>query len=237
MTAKVIVFGGSSGIGEEVARQFAAAGARVGIAGRDPAKLEAARRRLPAGVVVHAADGRDRASVDAAFAALGPCDHLVICLSGGKGAGPFRSLALDDLRSGLEHKLLAQLAVAQAGLAVLAPAGSITFVSAASARAAIPGTAGLAAINGAIEAAARTLALELAPIRVNAVSPGVIDTPWWDAVPAAAKQAMFERTTERLPVRRVGTPADVAAAIVMVATNGFMTGSVIEVAGGGQLAS
>ncbi|HWO22950.1 MAG TPA: SDR family oxidoreductase, partial [Kofleriaceae bacterium] len=113
-----------------------------------------------------------------------------------------------DVRSGLEHKLLAQLSVAQASLATLAAAGSITFVSSASARMAIAGTTGLAAINAGIEAAVRTLALELAPIRVNAVS----------------------------PVRRVGHPEDVAAAIAMVATNGFMTGTVLAVDGGAPLA-
>jgi NAD(P)-dependent dehydrogenase (short-subunit alcohol dehydrogenase family) len=235
MSSHVIVFGGSSGIGEEAARQFAALGSKVVIVGRDAAKLAAARERLPAGVVAKTADGRDRAAVDAVFAEVGPYDHLVICLSGGAGGGPFRALSLDALRTGLEHKLLAQLNVAQAGLATIAPAGSITFVSAASARVAIPGTAGLAAINGGIESAARTLARELAPVRVNAVSPGIIDTPWWSAVPPGMKDAVFAQTAQTLPVRRVGHPADVAAAIVMVANNGFMTGSVIEVAGGGQL--
>jgi NAD(P)-dependent dehydrogenase (short-subunit alcohol dehydrogenase family) len=231
----VIVFGGSSGIGEETARRFAEAGARVLIVGRDRARLEAARARLPAGVEAAAADGGDRAAVDALFAARGRFDHLVISLSGGKGAGPFRQLALADLRSGLEAKLLAQLDVAQAALATIAERGSITFVSAASSRAAIPGTAGLAAINGAIEAAVRTLARELAPIRVNAVSPGVIDTPWWERMPAATKDAMFARAAQTLPVQRVGMPADVAAAIVMAANNGFMTGTVIEVDGGAHL--
>ncbi|MGE5181704.1 MAG: SDR family oxidoreductase [Acidobacteriota bacterium] len=230
-----VVFGGSSGIGEEVARQLAAAGHRVAIVGRDAGKLAAARARIAGDVVVKAADGRDRVSVDALFAALGRFDHLVICLSGGKGGGPFRKLALDDVRSGMEAKLFAQLNVAQAALATLAETGSITFVSAASARAAVPGTAGLAAINGGLEAAARTLALELAPIRVNTVSPGIIDTPWWDAVPPEMKQQVFAHAAQTLPARRVGTPADVAAAAVMVATNGFITGSVVEVDGGHHL--
>jgi NAD(P)-dependent dehydrogenase (short-subunit alcohol dehydrogenase family) len=232
---RAIVFGGSSGIGEEVARQLATAGAQVVIAGRDRNKLDAALGRLPKGVTAHAADARDRGAVDAVFAAVGPYDQLIICLSGGKGGGPFRQLALDDVRSGLEGKLLAQLAVAQAGLATLHERGSITFVAAASARAAIPGTAGLAAINAGVEAVVRPLAIELAPIRVNAVSPGVIDTPWWDAAPAHMKQAIFARAAEELPARKVGTPADVAAAIVMVATNTFMTGSVVEVDGGAHL--
>jgi NAD(P)-dependent dehydrogenase (short-subunit alcohol dehydrogenase family) len=235
MSSHVIVFGGSSGIGEAAARSFAAAGSRVTIVGRDPQKLAAARERLPAGVTAKAVDAMDRAAVDALFAELGAFDHLVLSISGGKGAGPFRKLALADLRSGIEHKLLAQLSVAQASLATIAAAGSITFVSSGSGRMAIPNTTGLAAINGALEAAVRTLALELAPIRVNAVSPGIIDTPWWDAAPTALKEGAFAQAAASLPVRRVGRPEDVAAAIAMVAANGFMTGTVIAIDGGAPL--
>jgi NAD(P)-dependent dehydrogenase (short-subunit alcohol dehydrogenase family) len=88
----------------------------------------------------------------------------------------------------------------------------------------MPGTAGLAAINGAIEAMVRPLAAELAPLRVNAVSPGIIDTPWWDVMPADAKESYFRRAAETLPARRVGAAADVAEAIVMIARNPYVTG-------------
>jgi NAD(P)-dependent dehydrogenase (short-subunit alcohol dehydrogenase family) len=236
MSSHVIVFGGSSGIGEAAARSFATAGSRVTIVGRDTQKLSAALARLSHGVTAKAVDAMDRGAVDALFVELGPFDHLVLSISGGKGGGPFRKLALDDLRSGLEHKLLAQLSVAQASLATIAEAGSITFVSSGSARMAIPSTTGLAAINAALEAAVRTLALELAPIRVNAVSPGIIDTPWWDAAPPSLKTGAFAQAAASLPVRRVGRPEDVAAAITMVATNGFMTGTVIPVDGGAPFA-
>jgi NAD(P)-dependent dehydrogenase (short-subunit alcohol dehydrogenase family) len=235
MSSHVIVFGGGSGIGESVARSFATAGSRVTIVGRDAQKLAATRERLPVGVAEKAVDATDRRAVEALFAELGPFDHLVLSISGGKGGGPFRQLAIDDLRSGIEHKLLAQLSVAQASLATIAEAGSITFVSSASARMAIANTVGLAAINAALEAAVRTLALELAPIRVNAISPGIIDTPWWDAAPTALKDGAFAQAATSLPVRRVGRPEDVAAAIAMVATNGFMTGTVIAVDGGAPL--
>ena len=98
------------------------------------------------------------------------------------------------------------------------------------------GTAGLAAINGAIESLARVLAAELAPVRVNCVRPGVIDTPWWDNMPKEFKSGVFAQTAQTLPVRRVGNPDDVAAAIVMAASNGFISGAVIDVSGGGTLA-
>ncbi len=235
MSDQVIIFGGSSGVGEETARQFARAGSAVCIVGRDPARLEAARARLPEGVVAKATDARDRGAVRALFAELGPYHHLVLCVTGRKGGGPFRQLSLDELRTGMEDKLFAQLMVAQAGLETIAEGGSITFVSASSARSALPGTAGLAALNAAIEGVVRPLAVELAPLRVNAVSPGVIDTAWWDGMPAAVKQATFEHVAKSLPVRRIGAAGDVAAAIVMVATNRFMTGTVVEVDGGGRL--
>jgi NAD(P)-dependent dehydrogenase (short-subunit alcohol dehydrogenase family) len=119
----------------------------------------------------------------------------------------------------------------------LADDGAIVFVTAGSARAALPGTAGLAAINGALEAMVAPLAAELAPRRVNAVSPGVVDTPWWDAQGPGVREATFEAYATALPVGRIGRPDDVAAAIVALATNGYVTGSVLDCAGGGQLAT
>jgi NAD(P)-dependent dehydrogenase (short-subunit alcohol dehydrogenase family) len=227
--------GGSSGIGEATAASLLAAGARVTICGRDEARLAAARQRLGA-VDAACVDGGSRAAVERLFAAIGTVDHLVLCLSGGKGAGPFGELPLTELRDGFEAKFWAHVTTAQAALPNLARGGSIVFVSAASARAALAGTAGLAAINGALEAMVRPLATELAPIRVNAVSPGVIDTPWWNAMPVPAKDAYFAKAANELPAGRVGKPEDVARAILMLVESPFITGTVIEVDGGVHLA-
>ena len=233
MSTKVVVMGGSSGIGEAVARQFSSLGAEVTITGRNVSRLEEAVQRIGK---IHGriADGTSQESCQQLFEAVGAFDYLVLTLSGGRGAGPIASVALDDIRAGLEAKLFAQLITLRAALPYVK--GSVTFVSAATAAAAMPGTACLAAINGAIESLVRVLAAELAPIRVNCIRPGVIDTPWWDNMPKEIKAGAFHETSQTLPVRRVGKLEDVAAAIVMAATNGFVTGTVVDVSGGGTLA-
>lgn len=228
---RALVVGGSSGIGLAAARRLAARGMAVTIAGRDRGRLAAAAVGGLEPAVLDATSAEDLARH---FAGSPTLDALVLALSGGKGAGPFRALDLAELASGLEAKLLAQLRTLQAALPRLAPEASVTFVTAASAGAAIPGTAGLAAINAALEATVPVLAVELAPVRVNAVSPGVVDTPWWDAVPAEMKAAFFERARQTLPVRRVGTPDDLGEVIALAATNPYMTGAVLTCDGGGR---
>ncbi|MEO8878725.1 MAG: SDR family oxidoreductase [Polyangiaceae bacterium] len=229
-----IVFGGSSGIGEATARAAKRAEHRVVIVGRDERKLAAAAKRLE-GVETISADATERASVDAAFQKVGSVDHVVICVSGGKGAGPFADLNLADVREAFEAKTLAQLTIAQSALKYVQKGGSLTFVGAASTRSVIPGTVGLAAVNGAIETAIPILAKELAPLRVNAVSPGIIDTDWWNAMPKAAKESFFKTAEKQLPVGRVGKPEEVANVILCLIQTGFVTGSIFECDGGSHL--
>ena len=153
----------------------------------------------------------------------------------GGGAGAFSTLDVPGLLKPLEGKVIAQLQAAQAALKTLATGGSITFVSAASARAAFAGTAGLAAINGALNAAAATLALELKPRRVNVVSPGIVDTPIWSRFPEAERRQLLDREAKALPVGRIGKPEEVAQTIVMLMSNGFITGTVIDCDGGARV--
>lgn len=232
-----IVFGGSSGIGEASARALLVGGQQVTIAGRDEGKLALARARLAVygNVRTAVADALDRSAVERAFDLSGVVDDVIICVSGGKGAGLFRDLDLNDVRGALEQKTLAQLNIAQVAAKRLGQSGSITFITAASARSVIRGTAGLAAVNGAIEALIPILAHELAPIRVNAVSPGIIHTPWWDGMPNTARDAFFQTATATLPVRRVGAPEEVADLIATITRAGFLTGSVYELDGGSHL--
>jgi NAD(P)-dependent dehydrogenase (short-subunit alcohol dehydrogenase family) len=228
----VVVAGGSSGVGLEVVRRASARGARVVAAARDGKKLAAALEGLGGLASGAAVDATDRSALDGFFADVGVFDHLVLTLSGGEGAGPFGQLDLQALRRGFEAKFWPQLQTAQAALPMLRPGGSITFVTAVSARIARPGVAGLGAINGAIEAMVGTLARELAPSRVNAVSPGVIDTAWWSRLPAEARADIFEEQARSLPVGRVGRAGDVAHAVMFLVENGFVTGTVVECDGG-----
>jgi NAD(P)-dependent dehydrogenase (short-subunit alcohol dehydrogenase family) len=136
------------------------------------------------------------------------------------------------LRQAFDGKFFAHVKAIQAALPRLRPDGSVTIVSAASARAAFPGTVALAAANGALEAIVPPLAVELAPLRVNAVSPGVIDTPWWAGMPEDQRRAYFDAAAAITPVRRVGRAEDVADAIAYLAGATFVTGTVLECTGG-----
>jgi NAD(P)-dependent dehydrogenase (short-subunit alcohol dehydrogenase family) len=169
------------------------------------------------------------------FTGLGPVDHVVVAVTGATAAGPFRSIAPGALCEAAEGKLLAQTVAAQAALEVLRPGGSLTFVTAGSAGTAMPGTAGLAAVNAAVEAMVPVLAVELAPARVNAVSPGIVDTPWWDWLDPDARRQAFDAYAEAAPAGRVGRAEEMADAIAYLVDAGFTTGVVLSVDGGARL--
>jgi NAD(P)-dependent dehydrogenase (short-subunit alcohol dehydrogenase family) len=141
------------------------------------------------------------------------------------------------LRRAFDAKFWGHITTIRAALPHLAPTGSITLLSAITARAGMPGTAGVAALNGAVEALVKPLATELAPIRVNGVSPGLVDTAWWSGMPDDARQAYFAQAAQSLPARRIATADDVAEVVVLAATNANITGTVIETDGGARLVS
>ncbi|MEW9553566.1 SDR family oxidoreductase [Nonomuraea sp. NPDC050783] len=232
---RVVIVGGTSGIGLAAAARLAGEGAEVLVTGRSEERVRAAVKHLGDQARGEAVDARDTGAMRELFARFGAFDHLIITVTARGGAAPLSALTREGLLAGVEGKLLPHLLTAQAALGTLSEQGSITFVTAASAGAALPGTAALAAVNGAIEAAVPGLAVELAPIRVNAVSPGVIDTEWWSVVGEEARAAFLEGSAAALPVRRVGTPEDVAAALAYVVGNGYTTGTVLTVDGGGRL--
>jgi len=229
---KYIIVGGTSGIGLATAKMAVQSGHSVVAVGRDPGKFVAAQS---VGATTAQLDASDFAASQRLFLAEGDFDHLVLCASGAAGAGQFRDLALEDLRKGFEGKFWPQVTCAKAALPTLRAGGSITFVGAISSRALKPGTAGLAAINAALEAMVPILASELRPTRVNAVAPGVVDTPWWSRVPEVARKELFDQLANEVPVCRVGKPEDLASAILFLTTNTFVTGTILDCDGGWKL--
>ena len=224
----VVVLGGTAGIGQAVARAALAAGARVTVLGRS-AKTDGDVN----GIAVDANDTATLASALAQAAVGGKIDHLVITIGSRTSPPPFASLQRADLEQGFGTKLFAALMAVQAALPHLAERASITLTSGLLSRKATATGLLRGSINAAVEAAAKNLAKELAPRRVNVVSPGVVDTEVWGA--PADRQAMLAGIGSGLPVGRVGTPDDLAQGYLLAMTNGFMTGAIIDIEGGGLL--
>jgi NAD(P)-dependent dehydrogenase (short-subunit alcohol dehydrogenase family) len=229
-----LVVGGTSGIGLATARRLVTLGSTVHIAGRSRERLEAIAVSDP-NLIGHQADGSIKEEIAAVAEAIGVIDQLVVTLSGSEGLGPVAELDLDMLRRAFDAKFWPQLTTVQAVLPGIPAEGSITLVGAITARMGMPGTAGIAALNAAVEALVKPLAVELAPIRVNGVSPGLVDTPWWSGMPEDARREYFTQTAQVLPTRRIASAEDVAEVVALAATNLNLSGTVIEADGGARL--
>lgn len=230
--SRILIVGGTKGIGRATAAAAVATGARVTATGRSAESL----RALPVGVAGAVLDFTDAGSVAALAEGLSEIDHLVLSASDAVAWGGFADLGEDALRAAFDAKFWGYWRVIRALAPKLSSHGSITLVTGAAARAALPGTSGLAAVNGALEALAKVLAVEFAPRRVNTVSPGMTATEAYAGMPGEARASMFAAAAGKLPAGRIGAPEDVAQAILLAAANPFITGATLDVDGGAHLA-
>ena len=224
-----VVIGGTSGIGMAAARALHGAGAAVRVTGRDPARFTA----LGPGIAAHAVDAADEAALAAFLDGIGAFDHLVVAAGGAAADGPFAAITEERFRAAFDAKFWVHVRCLR--LAHGRVRRSITLVTGAASRVALRGLSGLAATNGALDAMVGPLALEFAPVRVNSVSPGLIDTPYWHRLPPEARSGMLAQAAATLPVGRAGTAEDIGQAILFLADNGFTTGTVLPCDGGAPL--
>jgi NAD(P)-dependent dehydrogenase (short-subunit alcohol dehydrogenase family) len=236
MPSTALIIGGTSGVGLATARLLADRNADVHVVGRSQERIDALASSDP-DLTAHQADGADAESITRVLKQIGTIDWLIVTMSGSGGPGPIADLDLHTLRDAFDQKFWGHITTVKAALPHLASSGSITLLGATTARAGMPGTAGIAAINGAVEALVKPLAVELAPIRVNGVSPGFIDTPWWSALPDADRDVYFQAAAQALPSRHIATAEEVAEVVVLAATNTTTTGTIIEADGGARLVS
>jgi NAD(P)-dependent dehydrogenase (short-subunit alcohol dehydrogenase family) len=230
----VVVLGGTSGIGLATAKAAQAEGAQVLVTGRSRERLQAAHAELGSGARAVALDVADEAGTRALFEGIGRIDHVFIT------AG---SVALDarlapdsaSLRPAIDVRFWGAFNAAKYGAAKMNAGGSITFMSGTTARRPLRGAAVATASCGAVEAFARSLAIDLAPIRVNTLQPGYVDTPMLDELLGEARVAIKQEAGAHLPVGRIGQPEELADAVLFLMKNGYVTGITLTVDGGGLL--
>jgi NAD(P)-dependent dehydrogenase (short-subunit alcohol dehydrogenase family) len=229
----VLVIGRGSGLARAIALAALDAGARVIAAGRHQEALSAAYAGEP-GVSTEIVDLTDEASIAALGERLGAVDHVVSTASA-RSRGRLADLDRDAVRLSFDTKVIGPLMLAKHLAPRMNERGSFVLFSGVAAAKIAVGTMAVAITNAAADTLARSLALELAPIRVNAISPGVIDTGAWDELGEQGKADYFAGIGARNPVRRIGTPEDIAAAVLFAMTSTFLTGQTLHIDGGEPL--
>jgi NAD(P)-dependent dehydrogenase (short-subunit alcohol dehydrogenase family) len=231
---RVVVLGGTSGIGLATAKAFLDESAQVIIASRSSSKLSDAKVKLGGNVEGYEIDFRSEEKVADFFERVGKFDHLVV--TAGEGAmGHFSELPVATVREAFDSKFWGQYITVRAALPYLNNESSITLTSGVYGVRPPQGATTLASINSAIDGLARGLSVDLSPIRVNVVSPGIVDTPLYAGMSAEQRQELYNSIAQQLPVGRVAQPEDIAETYVYLAKNGFTTGTTVLVDGGAHL--
>lgn len=230
----IVVFGGSAGIGLAVARQAHAQGARLTLVSSNQQRLDRALQQLP-GARGQVLDLREADAVGTLLAQLGTIDHLVYTAGDALQLHPLQTLDMDHARRAFELRYWSALQVVKLAQAHMAPRGSIVLSGGIAGLRPHPGWSVVASVCGAIDALVRALAVELAPRRVNAVAPGLVDSSLWDTLAPQAREALYAEAAARLPVGAVGRVEEVADAYLMLMRCGYVTGQSLVIDGGALL--
>lgn len=229
----VVVIGGTSGIGLATVAAAVVAGANVWGAGRTQTNIDAAKGAVPRARLKQL-DTHDVAALEALFSKVGTVDHLVAAATGAnRTTRPFMEQTEEQFSEAF-NKFWGYTRVVRAGIPHLADDGSVTFVSGIPARKCNPNMSSISCVGNAVEGLTRALAIELTPKRVNVVAPGIIDTGMHAGL-GDKKEAAYAQMSKAIPLGRVGQSEEVADAIMLCMTNGFMTGATIDVDGGALL--
>ncbi|MBN7822475.1 SDR family oxidoreductase [Bowmanella yangjiangensis] len=231
----IVILGGSSGIGLEVARQALTEGASVTIASSNPLRLESALARLGKGVCGHLLDLTDHQAIAAFFTEVGAIDHLVYSAGDRLLLSPLAELDSVNARHAFELRFWSALVAIRHAVRWIRPDGSIVLSGGIAGIRPSSGWSLAASVCGAIDSLVRALALELAPLRINAVAPGLVRTELWRDMGESERQALYQSVAARLPVGRIGEVEDVAAAYLFLMRSGFANGQSLVVDGGNVL--
>jgi len=230
----VVVIGGSSGIGLETAKLASAAGARVTIAGRDEDRLSTALRSLPADARGVSLDVADEGAVRDLFDSFDHVDH-VATLAGTHVYGTLADLDTEALRGPVDNRFWGPLYVCKYA-APRMTTGSITLCTGAGVARPRKGNVIVSAAAGGSEFLARAMAVELAPVRVNVVRPGIVDTPLIDRLAPTGRDEVIKAMAKRVPLGRIAQPEEIADAILFLMANAYVTGTTLTIDGGASLA-
>lgn len=232
---QVVVIGGTSGIGLATARAAADRGARVAVVSARQASVQRALEQLPAGVTGHAVDVRDTGALEAVFDRIGQLDHLAYTSGEALTLTPIADLDVAAARTFFEIRYFGVLSAVRAAAPRLSRTGSITLTGGSAGQRPGPGWAVAASICGAMESLTRELALELAPIRVNLVRPGVVESPLWSGMSETEQARLFQDVAATVPVGHTGRVDEVALAYAYCMEQTYASGSIVSVDGGALL--
>lgn len=224
---RLVVVGGRSGIARGLTEAALGQGAEVVLAGRAGAAAS-----LPQGASWIDVDLREEETIATLVSEAGTVDHWVVSASS-PANGPLADLPADGIRAALDAKVVGPLLLAKHAVASTREGGSMLLFSGVVGWRPSPGLTVMATANAAVAALVAALAVEVAPMRVNAISPGIVDSGAWDRL-GAEKEAFLRRTAQQLPVGRVGEVEDIVSAALLALTNPFLTGSTLHVDGGGR---